>query len=573
MVHDLPPTPSAELLEVAGPDLYANNPFRVLELTAAASPREVRRQADILMRAGKAPQPGPLALDPPPGEDAIREARDRLLREPERRLVAEMFWFSPREQPDEGVTALVAGDVGRALAHWTTRRHSDSLAVLCHARALDIERGAVANGAGELASCWQQAYEHWTAVQNSDAYWERLRARIAELDDPRLTSGVARRMRDTLPLALLSINAGLAVRAAQDGNADGARRHLAIMAAAGFGQPARDEALRRALEPVRESIKGPCDDAVARMRDDHERGLEVCHELLGVTEQPLAALEWLASGAGEPGAARTLLDTLREEIALTLRVCANSYGNVTSNWEPVHRFLTTAATAFATTPSTRSRLLEDLEIVEDNITSAGGRIPKPAKRKPAKAPKAARPQRPKPAPPAPRSVPAPARRPAAPPVIAALRGDQDEGPGTCWFCGRAEGLPGLEIDVDMHGEMTGSGAALTWEEGQMPVSRCESCAGFHSKLTLSWVPSIIFWVAAVAAIALAVTESASGALLVSGLTLIWVLRLAIRFWLLADYGPSSSWPRRVTDTSDYPPIVELRQQGWQLGTRPPAAER
>ena len=79
---------------------------------------------------------------------------------------------------------------------------------------------------------------------DNEAFWSRLTARIQVLDDPRLTSrDVAPSVRESLHLALLLINAQLALRAAQVGNHADARRQLAVIRDSGFDKKIIDEAL------------------------------------------------------------------------------------------------------------------------------------------------------------------------------------------------------------------------------------------------------------------------------------------------------------------------------------------
>ncbi len=84
------------LLESANPELYRYNAFRVLELPADATPREIMKRQQMIEMARKTGMPIPLGparclpLDPPPDEDAIRQAVQRL-QDPERRMVDELF--------------------------------------------------------------------------------------------------------------------------------------------------------------------------------------------------------------------------------------------------------------------------------------------------------------------------------------------------------------------------------------------------------------------------------------------------------------------------------------------------
>ena len=92
---------TSELLsQAARPDLYRINAFRVAQLHAGATPRELTRKLErIKMLAklgGQAQEPaGPLPLQPAPDLETMRAALERL-RDPEVRLLDEFFWFWPR---------------------------------------------------------------------------------------------------------------------------------------------------------------------------------------------------------------------------------------------------------------------------------------------------------------------------------------------------------------------------------------------------------------------------------------------------------------------------------------------
>jgi hypothetical protein len=273
-----------QLLQSLRPDLYRINAFRLAQLPAHASPRELTRRLDkikMLAKLGGAPDaaPGPLALVPPPDPDAMRNAIERL-RDPEVRLVDEFFWFWPVDQaaetPDGAVAALERGDVAAARRLWqealdrvppgAVAQHN--LAVLAHLLALDLEHRALTNSRpldgylGRLRDqSWADAWKHWQGVLASDAFWERLRSRLVELSEPQLPATLADDLRRVLPVALLRLNAELAVRWAERRLPPEAQRHKALVQRSGLDAGDIDEALRHALRPVRERIKLLCETA------------------------------------------------------------------------------------------------------------------------------------------------------------------------------------------------------------------------------------------------------------------------------------------------------------------------
>src|ERR1044071_2161250 len=105
MAHESESTPfRSRLMDVAHPNLYRINAFRITGLPTDATPRDVVRQAErlkIAARIGNAPatSAAPFPLSPAPEDDDVRGAVDRL-RDPERRLVEELFWFWPHDPAD-----------------------------------------------------------------------------------------------------------------------------------------------------------------------------------------------------------------------------------------------------------------------------------------------------------------------------------------------------------------------------------------------------------------------------------------------------------------------------------------
>src|SRR5437868_8517251 len=147
------------LVRALTPDLYRVNAFRMAQLPATASQRDISRRLEKLtmltkLGGGVELPRGPLSLQPAPDLDAVRHAVERL-RDPETRLVDEFFWFWPEtpaaETPDEALAALDRGDVAAARKRWQavapgggTAVHN--LAVLAHLLALDLEHRALASG-------------------------------------------------------------------------------------------------------------------------------------------------------------------------------------------------------------------------------------------------------------------------------------------------------------------------------------------------------------------------------------------------------------------------------------------
>src|SRR5262245_48144452 len=105
------------LLDAATPELFRANAFRITGLPVDATTREITKHADRLkmmeeLGQGDSAHAAAFALKPPPTVDQIRDAIQKL-KDPERRIVDELFWFWPerfgKSASDPAICALAAG--------------------------------------------------------------------------------------------------------------------------------------------------------------------------------------------------------------------------------------------------------------------------------------------------------------------------------------------------------------------------------------------------------------------------------------------------------------------------------
>lgn len=363
------------MFDVATPDIFRLNAFRVTGLRVNVTAREIARYADkVTMMEGLGQNlkgnANALGIEAIPTFDEIRRAIQRL-KDPELRIVDEFFWFWPPQwdlgATDLAIEAIESGDTEFALKVWTDREADvtdgvvaiHNVAVYSHLRALDLENGfsKTTNGVGDkravVDKLWRDALKRWDILSTDDLFWSNFVGRIKQLDDPRLTTGVGRRMRKTLGCAIKRINAEIVVRYLESGRTDLAQFHLQLMRLAEH----REDEFNR----VAELVLGP---ASARLRQQLHRaneqasrvptdGLNAARELMAQATPVLALFEFFLGK--EKGAAKDLSD----EIAIACNHLPVEYFKTTNDNKGCIQLLR-AAMSFATSVETRRMLNRSL---------------------------------------------------------------------------------------------------------------------------------------------------------------------------------------------------------------------
>ena len=363
------------LLERATVDLYRSNVFRMTGLAVGASLRDIVRQAERLQAMQKLGASldveGPFPLAPAPSADLIREAAQRV-RDPQELLLDELFWFWPEQRGgasrDHALRALAEADCQVATELWLRRvRASEdpisyhNLAVFNHLCALEIERlpegerQSVATG----DPYWTSALQQWSAVFRHSAFWELLEERVDEIDDPRLAAEIVPAIRETLPVALLSINARFAVGASQRGDPREATRQLDFMKKSGFDRQTVSAVLDRGIAPIRSRITEMCETAESQVSADLEHADRALNHLVGHSQAPLYEL------ARFVGQDSQVYIRASEQVALTVRTNLVDFANKTENWRACINILGECR-SLARTPSTQALLDQDLKTVNEH---------------------------------------------------------------------------------------------------------------------------------------------------------------------------------------------------------------
>jgi len=332
-------------------DLFRVNAFRIVGLNVRARDLEIRKQGEKLQFIARhgpitASMTGPLPLEPFPTDEMISEALQRL-RDPERRLIEEFFWFWPHEEPakeDPALALLRNRDTESATLIWNEAERSGhqhhashNLAVMFHTLALDIEYAKQTDATSKkLAKLqyayWEKGLTHWRKTLADEEFWNRLQVRVFELNDPRLTTSTVDRLRTSLPLILLVITAKITANAAARRADYEIRRYQRLITESGFDEELVEYATRRVANHVRTQISANCKASEAEANLDPGNAHEGVGRLLTQSPPLLAAIDALPN--------TTIIgDEARDEIATMVTDCLLLYWNEVKDWRTSMRLL------------------------------------------------------------------------------------------------------------------------------------------------------------------------------------------------------------------------------------------
>lgn len=445
------PTESAEckpLLTACTPLVYVHNAFRITGLLIDASTRDIKRRVDDLKAAAEMGDDDDehthaFALNPPPTVDQIREAAHRL-HDPETRIIEELFWFWPQEwgqgKSDPALGALRNGNKDAAFKLWsaaiedaeepagTIAKHN--LAVMYQMVALDSENVALtgdlsAEQLATVAKYWTTCFKLWEEIADDETFWSLIADRIRHLDDHRLTTGFARRMRTTFPVAFDRINGMLAMQYAVKGKYDRAKKHIAYMNETHQGSDDVERVIGDILKPLEARVNDAVRAATAKFKEDATKGADAARELLDATKQPLA----IARGLLDEGHA--IRSYLFEHVYDACSTCLIAYGNKTEDWPTCIALLKTTE-PLAVTDEARSKIRTNIAQAEKNHHEK---------------------------------------------TLYEI----------CWFCKEAKAEMAHVLTVPMHGNVDRKwqfgGTQVTWSKLTAKVPRCAKCKKAHSTST------------------------------------------------------------------------------------------
>lgn len=439
------------LLSACTPLVYAHNAFRITGLHVDASVRDIKRRIDDLKAAAEMgdaedEHTHAFALSPAPPLERIREAAQRL-QDPERRLIEEFFWFWPNEwgqgQSDQALTALRKGDKDAAFKIWSHASKNGqanpsvvakhNLAVMYQMVALDSEYLALKSNLSPeqfvtVADYWTKCFKWWEELADDENFWSLVANRIRIMDDQQITTGFARRMRYTFPIAFDQINAMLAVQYAEKGKYERAKKHIAYMNETHQGSDDIERVISDILKPLETRVNSAVEKAIAGIKQEPEKGADLTRELLDATKKPLDVIRSLLDEE------HTIRSYLFEQVSDACFSCLIAYGNKTEDW-PTCVALLKLTEPIAVTDEARKKIRTNIAQAEENHHDK---------------------------------------------ILY----------GMCWFCKKAKAVDSAVLEVPMHGEVNrewrlGS-THVTWKKLSAKVPRCVSCKEAHSKVAGKW---------------------------------------------------------------------------------------
>lgn len=376
--HDMECKP---LLELATPDIYRRNLFRVLGISVNATPKDVQRKLkrqELQKKLGietYSASSNPFALNPPPGDLEIRDAMERL-NNPVHRVLDEVFWFWPTNGNDTGdaaFTAIETGDIKKAEEIWNGLITSDdkghialhNLAVLDHLSVLDHE---ATNGDSKLkkrelkriANQWSRVFDRWKKLFEGEEFWSDVRTRVREIDDIQLTTGFVRRVRSTIPTALLLINAKLAYQAAEKSDSAHSRHHIELISNTDFGDGLSDQAINEAIKPIRKRIRIAAENSKRRWEATPHRGSKYVREFYEQAKGLLSTVD-LILPKDSP-----VIEGLHDMMAETMLEGIITFGNKTNDWKECGNLIELPR-EIAVGEAIRSRLSDQNDVCQDNV--------------------------------------------------------------------------------------------------------------------------------------------------------------------------------------------------------------
>lgn len=284
--------------ESANIRLYFDNAFRILGLPGDSSQQDIKRKImeyDISFKIKKKIQKGIFSFGTAIDQELVQQA-DQKLKNPEKRIVDELFWFWPieagRGKEDEALIALYANNISTAVNIWLEEEKNDiisthNLAIYYHIQALQLEykrtekKDKISSQNEKQQSDFScQAFTRWNKIIESEEFWDRLEKRIIDLDYPMLTKDTVSEIKALLPFSLCSYNLKKAIESTVSSDEYELERHFNIIKNAGFKEEIIEYALKEYSGPLTKHINNITSEYKETVKKDYKSGYNLSLKLI-----------------------------------------------------------------------------------------------------------------------------------------------------------------------------------------------------------------------------------------------------------------------------------------------------
>ncbi len=451
-----PATAPLLLLASLTPAVFEMNAFRVLGVPVTATAREIEREVERAQMQAEfgdggalpkgATHSGPASLRRAANADEWREARQRLT-QPEQRIVDEFLWFWPL-RPADGATDVALGRLGEgdlqsAIDLWqsalsdpvvaSAARHN--LAIAWFAHALDAglpttppplpgtaaREDANATAGDRINRWWAASVVHWRETLADEEVWSRVSERIRQLDDPQLTTGFGRRLREGLPQALIRLHAQLGLDRVEDGAAPAAAEAQARwIESYHFAEGVVIGTLEEFLAPLKTRLENACNTLLTDSETTPANGVANARRLLAEHTQAVSVVDAFLPPEN------LFRMRVHDRLALSASGCLAEEINPSRQWDRWIEFMPSLL-GLAVGEVARTKLKENLG------------------------------------------------------QLKTLREEQQLYE-TCWFCEREAGVAALAKCFDHHKVTAREGTTVRYQTRAIKVPYCASCQKAHARI-------------------------------------------------------------------------------------------
>lgn len=278
-----------ELAPLANRALFRRNPFRILQVPTFATSQALRQSELILRMAEKGihhdRDRGSWPLDPPPTLDAI-QASLHTLSDPLLRFIWEFFWIWPEDYPTQ---------VGLKQEDYAHIIDTHNQGVLNATMASDLEADYEAGRWDDARRTawertWPLALKKFFALVQLEEMDDLLLARIHQIDDSRLTSGWATRIRQSITSLFTMIFADLTANDLINKRRESAILYSNILKEYEYDQSLFQSELINSFKPIERLIKDALEEANSLRDANSGLGIQVIRIMSEKCKSPLLIL-------------------------------------------------------------------------------------------------------------------------------------------------------------------------------------------------------------------------------------------------------------------------------------------